>query len=79
MGKISKVMPHSPSPFPPGEGREALRQNVQMSKIFWLKYGTVLPYTFVPKFTSKIFQLHFVLWQISSELSKIHSICPHTL
>ena len=38
----------------PGKGREALRQKVQ---IFRLKCSTVLPNTFVSKFTSKNFQL----------------------
>ena len=30
-------------------------------------------------FSNKIFHPHFVLWQISSELNKICSICPQTL
>ena len=73
MGKNIKSYATFPQSISPGKGREALQQKVQ---IFRLKYGTVLPYTFVSKFTSKIFpytfvskftskifQLHFVLWQ----------------
>ena len=72
MGKNIKSYATTQVHFP--WGREgslmAKRPNVQ---IFRLKYGTVLPYTFVSKFTSKIFQFCFVPWQISSELSKIRS------
>ena len=73
MGKNIKSYATFPQSISSVKGREALWQKVQ---IFRLKYGTVLPYTFVSKFTSKIFlytfvskftskifQLRFVLWQ----------------
>ena len=75
MGKNIKSYATFPQSIPPRKGREALRQKVQ---IFRLKYGTVLPYTFVSKFTSKIFQLRFVLWQISSELPKFCAVRQHS-
>ena len=36
MGKISKVMPHSHSPFLPGKGGKPYGKNIQMSKSFCL-------------------------------------------
>ena len=60
----------------PGKGREALQQKVQ---IFRLKYDTAQPYTFISKITGKIFQIYPLSFsKISSELSRIRSIRPHT-
>ena len=78
MGKNIKSYATFPQSVSPGKGREVLRQKRPNVQIFLFKYGTVLPYTFVSKFTSKIFQLRFVLWHIPSELSRIPSIRPHT-
>ena len=64
--KISKVMPKSQKSISPGKGRDTLRQKVQ---IFWLKYGTAQPYTFVSSFfkiynlQAKFFKFTFVFWQ----------------
>ena len=60
----------------PGEGRKALRQKVQ---IFRVKNMIRLNHTHsFLNFSSKIFQIYVLyLGQISSELSKIRSICPH--
>ena len=57
MGKNIKSYATFPQSISPGKGREALQQKHPNVQIFQLKYGTVLPYTFVSKFTSKIFQL----------------------
>ena len=78
MGKNIKSYATFPQSISPGKGREALWQKCPNVQIFRFKYGTVLPYTFVSKFTSQIFQLRFVLWHIPSKLSRIHSIRPHT-
>ena len=57
MGKNIKNYATFPQSISPGKGRQALRQKCPNVQIFLFKYGTVLPYTFVSKFTSKIFQL----------------------
>ena len=81
MGKNIKSYAITQVHFPWGRERSlmAKRPNVQ---IFWLKYGTVILYTFVSKFTSKIFKQNFSITyfgKISSELSRIRSIHPQTL
>ena len=78
MGKNIKSYATFPQSISSRKGREALWQKCPNVQIFLFKYGTVLLYTFISKFTSKIFQLRFVLWHIPSELSRIHSIRPHT-
>ena len=56
MGKNIKNYATFPQSISPRKMREALWQKRPNVQIFLFKYGTVLPYTFVSKFTSKIFQ-----------------------
>ena len=62
MGKNIKSYATTQVHFP-REREGSLTAKCPNVQIFWLKYGTALLYTFVSKFTSKIFQLRFVLWQ----------------
>ena len=57
MGKNIKSYATFPQSISPGKRREALQQKRPNAQIFLFKYGTVLLYTFISKFTSKIFQL----------------------
>ena len=64
----------------PGKGREALRQKVQIFRARnVIRFNRTHSFLNLQQnFSNKIFHSCFVLWQISSKLSKICSIRLHT-
>ena len=70
---------HNPSPLPRGREGSLVAKSPNLSA----KGVTRLNHThsflnLQQNFSNKIFHSRFVLWQISSKLSKIRSIRPHT-
>ena len=73
-------MPHSHSPFFPQEREGSLTSkspNPLARNVIRLN-RTHLFLNLQQNFSNNIFHFHFVLWQISSKLSKICSIRPQT-